>query len=148
MNDIKFEYKLKKNKHISTRTGVTYIKIDKSNYILHSDLINKSIQLFNSEIQWDSMWIFEDAKQRFDDNNIMYIMIEDNSPLGYVWYDKNHLYNTFVTKKRIKGDSQNFINYTLHDLITKHTTIHCECNDWNIKAQKFFKGIGFNKIKT
>jgi len=130
-----------------SRNGISYIKIDKNNYKLYSDLIKKSIQLFNDEIEWDNMWDYNESIKRFNNNHIMYIMIENNSPLGYVWYDKNYLYNTFVTEKRIKGDSQNFINYTLYDIKTKYTTVQCQCDDWNIRAQRFFKGIGFINLK-
>lgn len=35
------------------------------------------------------------------------------------------------------------IKYTLYDLKRKFKTIALYCDDWNIKAQTFFKGIGF-----
>lgn len=141
---IQYTKHIKNIEPIYCRSNVSYLKIDKTNYELYSDLIKNSIQLFNSEIEWNDMWDYEESVIRFNNNHIMYIMIENNSPLGYVWYDKNYLYNTFVTKNRIKGDSQNFINYTLYDIKTKYTTIQCQCDDWNIRAQEFFKGIGFS----
>lgn len=137
-----------KNVNVSiSRIGISYIKIDKNNYKLYSDLIKNSIQLFNSEIEWDEMWNYEDSIKRFENGHTIYLMIKNNNVIGYIWYDKNFLYNLFVSKTRIKGESRDFVNHTLNNVIPQHPTIECECDDWNVRAQKFFKGLGFTEKK-
>ena len=138
-----FKKNIKDLQKSNYRNGIRYHKVTKKNFIQYSLTINQCIELFKSQCNWDEMWNYTDAKKRLNDNHILYIMTENEMVLGYVWYNNGYLYNTFVSKTRTNGDSQNFINYTLNELKTEYEKITLYCDDWNIKAQKFFKGIGF-----
>jgi hypothetical protein len=146
MKEIWFEQRITNTSIQPSREGVVYHKITKFNYHLHLDKIREAIKLFNSEIDWAGMWNEADMIDRLDDNHILYLLESGTKTIGFVWYDTNYLYNTYVSHTRTQGDSQDFINYTLHDLKTTYITIKLYCDDWNIRAQKFFKGIGFINI--
>lgn len=106
-------------------------------------LVQKCIDLFNSEIQWSGMFNVEEAKHRFQKNNLMFVLKENNNVLGHVWFDNNYLYNMFVSKKRIYGDSHDFCNHVCYHI---GRDIRLYCVKDNIKGQKFFEKVGFLKI--
>ena len=66
-------------------------------------------------------------------------------PIGYVWFDKDYLYNMFMTKSRVKGHTVKFVSAACHSLDMDINNIHLHCDDWNIGAQKMFKKVGFKK---
>lgn len=127
----------------TNRDAICYHKVTSTNTRLYLSEIKQCIKLFKSEIDWEEMWDIKDVKKRFDEKHIMYIMTDNDIVLGFCWYNKNYLYNVFVSKTRTKNDSQNFIKYTLNEYMINYKYVILQCDDWNIKAQKFFRGIGF-----
>ena len=123
---------------------VDILEINKHNYFKYESLIQKCIDLFNSEHKWDEMWDIIDAELRLEKGEIMYIFIPNNTPLGYVWFDKNYLYNAFMHSSREEGSTVNFLGACCHK--NKEKGIRLFTDDWNIRAQKVWKKLGFKQI--
>jgi len=106
-----------------------------------TDLIQQSIDLFNSEIQWEGMFDLNIAQMRIYEGSRMFILI-DKEVLGFTWFENDYLYNFFVSQNRTKGDSQEFCKYTCNLI---GTDIRLYVVQDNIRGQKFFEGVGFTK---
>lgn len=119
------------------------IKVDDSNSSKYITEIKQSIDLFNSNIEWEDMWDLEQAGKRFSQGSILFLLRDNKGALGHVWFENDYLYNLFVSPTAIKGESQRFIEYCISEI--KEETIHCYCDSWNIRAQKFFERVGFKK---
>ena len=129
------------------RDELLLLKINKSNFEENVSLIEKSIDLFNSEISWEDMWDVHDAEVRVSQNQILYLLLENQQPIGHVWYDSYYLYNAYVSKDREDGDSVWFIQETMWDM--KNTTnikyIKLYVDSWNERAIRFWEKLGFIK---
>lgn len=129
------------------RDELLLLKINKSNFEENVSLIKKSIDLFNSEISWEDMWDVQDAEVRVSQNQILYLLLENQQPIGHVWYDSYYLYNAYVSKDREDGDSVWFIQETMWDM--KNTTnikyIKLYVDSWNERAIRFWEKLGFIK---
>lgn len=127
------------------RDGITFLKINKTNFKEHQPLIQHSIDLFNSEITWEEMWDVEDANIRTHQNQILYLLLENDIPLGHVWYESYYLYNAFVSAKRQDGDSIWFMQETMWDMAQSNNLnkIQLYVDSWNTKAIKFWEKLGF-----
>lgn len=73
-------------------------------------LFQESINLFNSEIEWDNMWTISDVYDRFDKGHLFTYMKDSNGVLGYMWRMKNYTYNFFVSNRRENRDILDFVN--------------------------------------
>lgn len=138
------EYKLSFEK----REELSILKISKNNFKLNRSLIKESIDTFHSEIKWEEMWDLYECELRLIQNQILYLLLENTKPIGHVWYDGNYLYNAFVSKQRYDGDSPWFIQETMWDM-KEHSnlsTIKLYTDSWNIRAQKFWKKLGYEKL--
>lgn len=125
------------------------IEIDSHNLNDYSNLVKLEIEKFNSEIQWHSMWTFEECQTRLFKNHKLFIFLKNNLPLGHVWYDTNYLYNAYVSKERINGESVWFISETIKTIFKENiSTIILHTEDWNIRAKKFWEKIGFTILKN
>ena len=125
---------------------ITKITID--NFKHHIDLIQSSIDKFNSEIDWDDMWTLDDAKQRLVNNQILYILQKNNISIGHVWYLNNYLYNAYVSKERPNDSSHWFICETIIDVLNNgYDKIELYTDYWNQRAINFWKKLGFVMIK-
>lgn len=109
-----------------------------------SEIIQECIDLFNSEIQWAGMFNLQTALDRFTKGHRMFSLYDDNL-LGYCWVDGDYLYNFFVCRKRVKGDSHDFCNYVCK-LVGKDMRLFVVRP--NIKGQKFFERVGFTRIDS
>ena len=109
-----------------------------------TDIIEECITLFNSEINWVGMFNLQTALERFKDGHRMFTL-HDDSLLGYCWVDVDYLYNFFVCRNRVKGDSQDFCNFVCN---TIGRDIRLYVVRPNIKGQKFFEGVGFKRISS
>jgi hypothetical protein len=134
--------------HIQILTdALKVVKIDFKNFNSHIELIQLSIDKFNSEIKWDGMWDLNEAQERVSRNQKLYLFLEENSPIGHVWYIGEFLYNAFVSSKRNKGTSQWFMCKTIEDRFNNgYDTITLYTEDWNIRAIKFWEKLGFSKL--
>ena len=109
------------------------------------DIIQKAIDLFNSEISWDGMFNVEEALERMSNGERFYILHEEGKLLGHIWVKNNsYVYNFFVTKNRTKGDSQAFFCNVLYG------TILDVVNFWvtrdNVRALAFFDNMNFKRV--
>ena len=115
------------------------IWITNSNFSDNQDIIQQSIDSFNSNIEWDEMWDMKEAKQRLDNGHDLYIGYDNEGPLSHVWFQNDFLYNMFTNPRRPEGYSKQFIegvfNFIPYDIITLCV------DDWNIQAQKFWEKL-------
>jgi len=130
------------------REGISFLKITQDNFSETKELIQKSIDTFNSEIEWNEMWDIETANDRLSNGEILYLLLNSNTPIGHVWYDLYYLYNAFVSKKREDGDSIWFIQETMWDMKENFDLkyIKLYVDDWNKRAIKFWKKLGYREL--
>lgn len=129
------------------REPLSFIKITNHNFSETIKLIQKSITIFNSEIEWDGMWDINEAENRLTNGEVLYILLDGKTPIGHVWYDLYYLYNAFVSEKRENGDSIWFIQETMWDMKENYdlTYIKLYVDDWNKRAIRFWKKLNFIK---
>ena len=139
------EVKIKSNQ----RDSISFIQITNFNFSENQNIISKTIETFNSEIEWDKMWNLDDANVRLNNGEVLYILLDGKTPIGHVWYDLYYLYNAFVSEKREDGDSVWFIQETMWDMKKKYnlTYIKLYVDDWNKRAIRFWKKLNFIKGK-
>lgn len=151
MNSSKVYYSadLKDLKNEITPHGYFALKLTSGNVHKWHKLIQNCIDTFKKEVEWDEMWDFKDALTRFEQGHIMFVYTKIGSikeqPLGFVWFDKDYLYNMFMTKKRKQGHTVKFVSSACNSLALEINNIHLHCDDWNIAAQKMFEKVGFKK---
>jgi len=138
-----FDVKINSNQ----REPLSFIKITNHNFSETIKLIQKSITIFNSEIEWDGMWDINEAENRLTNGEVLYILLDGKTPIGHVWYDLYYLYNAFVSEKRENGDSIWFIQETMWDMKENYdlTYIKLYVDDWNKRAIRFWKKLNFIK---
>lgn len=146
--NIYFKHSLTSKESFQQRDGLSVLKIEKDNFNIHSNTIQKSIDTFHSQIKWEDMWDLYECEIRLYQNQILYLLLENTEPLGHVWYDNNHLYNAFVSEHRYDGDSLWFIQETMWDMKKNFNmnSIKLYTDDWNTKAQKFWKKLGYTEL--
>jgi len=132
-----------KIEEISKGKDTCILAINKDNYHKYEILIQKCIDLFNSEHEWEDMWDIIDAFLRLEGGEVMYVYIPNDTPLGYVWFRNNYLYNAFMHSSRKKGATTNFLGACCHRNKTKDIKLYTD--DWNIKAHKVWKKLGFRE---
>jgi|TARA_B100001094_G_scaffold170796_1_gene165180 hypothetical protein len=139
------EVKIKSNQ----RDSISFIQITNLNFLENQNIISKTIETFNSEIEWDKMWNLDDANIRLTNGEVLYILLDGKTPIGHVWYDLYYLYNAFVSEKREDGDSVWFIQETMWDMKKDYdlTYIKLYVDDWNERAIRFWKKLNFIKGK-
>lgn len=146
--NIFYNHLLESKLSFEKREELSILKISKNNFKLNQNLIKESIDTFHSEIKWEEMWDLYQCEIRLLQNQILYLLLENTKPIGHVWYDGNYLYNAFVSKQRYDGDSPWFIQETMWD-IKEHfniSSIKLYTDSWNIRAQKFWEKLGYEKI--
>jgi len=131
--------------------NLSITKIQLYNFSDFTDKIQLSIDKFNSQIEWDSMWDLNEAYERLSRNNTLYLLLKNDLPIGHVWYIGEYLYNAFVSNERVDGESQWFIQQTMLDRNTSgYNTITLYTETWNERANSFWKKLGYiiiNKTK-
>jgi hypothetical protein len=143
-------YILYPNTLISINKSVPYMVIDKSNYLDNLDIVENSINTFNSQINWEGMYNITDAIDRFENGYTMYVLY-DNVVFGYLWFNKYLdgvcLQNLFMLKSKIqKWRATEFIS----NIIETHYNsikVYCYADDWNISSQKVALKLGFLEKK-
>jgi RimJ/RimL family protein N-acetyltransferase len=142
---IYFKHNIDVKINSNQREKTSFLKIRKQNFLENKELIQQSIDKFNSEIKWDEMWNLDDANDRLTNGEILYILLDGKTPLGHVWYDLYYLYNAFVSESRKEGDSVWFIQETMWDMKSNYNLkyIKLYVDDWNTRAIKFWEKLGF-----
>lgn len=121
--------------------GVT--KVTQENFVAYKQNVLESMILQQSWMQWKGMWDANVALNRIQKGQILYLLRDSRGALGHLWMDKNYMHNVFVHPRRKDNLSVDFVKTVLSDY--KSSPVGLYCDDWNIKAQKFFEKIGFKK---
>ena len=66
------EVKIKSNQ----RDSISFIQITNLNFLENQNIISKTIETFNSEIEWDKMWNLDDANIRLTNGEVLYILLD------------------------------------------------------------------------
>lgn len=117
------EYSIEKvTNEVVTDTHLSYMR----------DLINQ----FHSEYTWDGMFDINDVRERLKNKNTLYILLNDNVPVGYCFTSDGYLYNFYVSHKnpRTSDVPISFCCEILNDYISNES-ITVECENWNESAQ-------------
>jgi len=120
---------------------ILHIKIN--NFNEFKPLIQETIDTFNEYVKYPEMWSIEDAEYRLKNGQDLFIGYDRQGALAHVWFEKNYLYNCFVNPRRPDGYGVTFITKCLQSI--SHRRIRLYCDEWNIRAQKFFEKVGFKK---
>jgi hypothetical protein len=145
---IYYIHSFESKKSFTKRQELSLLKITKKTFNENSNLIQKSIDTFHSEIEWNEMWDLNDSEIRLNQNQNLYLLIENQNPIGHVWYDSYYLYNAYVYSKRKDGDSCWFIQETMWDMKENNKLNYIKLNvdSWNKRAIGFWEKLGFEKI--
>lgn len=114
--------------------------IDGANCSLYEEQIQQSIDLFNSEIEWDDMWTLDRAYERFESGYKLFLLRLDDKPLGHIWNDGHMFINVYVSKNRPDGLSEKFFKYA--QFLSGEPSIELYTDEWNKRAQRFFEKVG------
>lgn len=145
---IYYKHHLQDKKSLPKRQELSLLKINSSNFKKYRNIISECIDKFNFEISWDEMWDIDEADFRLSNKEILFILLENNNPIGHVWYDYQYLYNAFVSKEREDGDSIWFIQETMWEMKDTHNLnyIQLDVDSWNERAIKFWEKLGYEKL--
>jgi hypothetical protein len=113
--------------------------------------IQKCIDLFNSEIKWDGMFNVEQALDRIERGERMFVGYKNEDIFCYCWIKENHkddyyIYNVF--SKKPKSLRKIGVIDLLYLVIKNYTTgkIRAEIDDWNGQSQKVANRLGASLI--
>ena len=113
--------------------------------------IQKCIDLFNSEIQWNDMFNVEQALDRIERGEKMFVGYKNEDIFCYCWIRQDseqeyYLYNLF--SKKPKSLRKIGVVDMLYLVIKYHTIgkITAEVDEWNIQSQRVAKTLGSNLI--
>jgi RimJ/RimL family protein N-acetyltransferase len=149
------KYRLKPNDFAFLGTEYDVIEITKDNYEEHIHLIEKTIQNFNDEIEWDEMFDLDEAIIRLKNGEFFYIGVIDDEPFGHVWFEfvdtislNKHAYNLFIKNKvdNKTYSGKEFFSYVI-EKYHKCCKIYSEIDEWNIASIKIVEYLGFKKYK-
>ena len=122
------------------------LHIRENNFDEFKPLVQETIDTFNKNVEWKEMWDIKEAEFRLKDGQDLFIGYDREGALAHVWFEKNYLYNCFVNPRRPDGYGVIFVTKCLQGI--SHRRIRLYCDEWNIKAQKFFEKVGFTKINS
>lgn len=117
--------------------------ITKYTFCSYKNTIQASIDNFNRSVEWENMWDIKEAEDRLEKGHLLFIGVDKEGPLAHVWFDDNYLYNMFADPRRPDGYSVDFVKHCMQFILHKNVKLYCD--DWNIKAQKFFEKVGFER---
>ena len=113
--------------------------------------IEKEIENFQEELNWDGMWSVDDAIDRLEAGWYFNVIEMDNYITGWVWFNpiENLLCNLYVNKEfRKKGHGKQLIysimNLTKDDNID---TIYAEVDWWNDSGNLAFSRTGWRTVE-
>lgn len=148
MDKIFFTHDLKIKRRFKKREDLSILKVTNDIFNQSKELILQSIEVFSKEIEWDNMWTLDDCKKRLDKGDILFLLLFKKTPIGHVWYDESNLFNAFVSKKRVDGDSVWFIQETMWIMKKINDLEHIKLwtDDWNKRAQRFWIKLGYKEV--
>ena len=113
--------------------------------------IQKCIDLFNSEIQWNDMFNVEQALDRIERGEKMFVGYKNEDIFCYCWIRQDseqeyYLYNLF--SKKPKSLRKIGVVDMLYLVIKYHTIgkITAEVDEWNIQSQRVANRLGASLI--
>ena len=113
--------------------------------------IQKCIDLFNSEIQWNDMFDVQKALDRIERGEKMFVGYKNEDIFCYCWIRQDneqeyYLYNVF--SKKPKSLRKMGVIDLLYLVIKNYTTgkIRAEIDDWNGQSQKVANRLGASLI--
>tara|TARA_Y100000389_G_scaffold111004_1_gene108066 strand:+ start:615 stop:1079 length:465 start_codon:yes stop_codon:yes gene_type:complete len=142
-----FQHNVSDKIKFTKRKPLSIININDGNFLENTSYIDTTINTFNSEIQWDGMWNRVTAHERVKQNHTLFILLENNTPIGHLWYDSDYVYNVYVSKERQDGDASWFVQETMLLMNKEHSinTFRLYVDEWNDRAKGFFEKIGYTK---
>lgn len=149
LNQLHFKVTLDSKVKVDKRESLGYIKITRSSYSpLLKYLIQESIDTFNQEVDWDDMWDIKDCEIRLFGGQTLFLLLDNSTVIGHLWYKQNTLYNVFVSNQRKDGDSTWFVQETLWDMkeTKKLTYVELWVDTWNERAIQFWKKLNFKQL--
>lgn len=125
--------------------------IDELNLVI--DDVDKLINQFNSEYEWDNMFTINDVVNRVLENEKLFILYYKKIAIGYVFfkktfYDSYFGYNLYVSKKikRPKYAAYWFYNNVTNIMLEYSNKIEVEVDEWNWVIIDIIKNIGYYKV--
>jgi hypothetical protein len=119
--------------------------------VIDDVLIQKCINLFNSEIQWDDMFDINEAFDRIKRGEKMFVGYKNEDIFCYCWIRQDdeqsyYIYNVF--SKKPKSLRKIGVIDLLYSAIKYHTNgiITGEVDEWNTQSQKITEKLGFKRI--
>ena len=125
-------------------TGLRKCTLDSYNF--HIPYIEQAIQVQMKEMRWTDMWDLVEAKRRLKNGHKFYYLRDLKGVLGHLWINKSYIYNVFVHPRRLDGVSSLFLKAAMS--LDGMNEYELYCDEWNIRAQKFFEKVGFVKIDS
>lgn len=117
------------------------VKIDNSNLSNNKHLIQDSIDLFNSYVEWEGMYNLEEASRRIQqDNETCFILTFNDKVLGHTWFGDMWWYNIFIDPNRPQGITLKFCLHCFNNI--DQDSFYGWTDYWNIKATKLFIKTG------
>jgi hypothetical protein len=114
-------------------------------------IIEYCINLFSSEIKWDDMFNIEQALQRIERGEKMFVGYKNEDIFCYCWIRQDdeqsyYIYNVF--SKKPKSLRKIGVIDLLYSAIKYHTNgiITGEVDEWNTQSQKITEKLGFKRI--
>jgi|TARA_Y100000034_G_C6906263_1_gene420670 GNAT superfamily N-acetyltransferase len=112
--------------------------------------IEKEIENFQDELNWDEMWSIEEAVDRMEKGWYFNVLNINNIIMGWVWYDpiQNILCNLYVNKEIRKQGYGKQLIYSIMNLAKDENTniIYCRVDGWNKPGQVSFLRCGWSKV--
>jgi len=121
-------------------------KCTNDSYEHHIPQIEEAIANQMKEMRWPGMWDLLEAKRRLEDGHKFFYLFDHKGVLGHMWIDDNYIYNVFMHPRRLDGVSKLFLKAVMS--LDGKEEYNLYCDEWNIKAQKYFEGVGFTKIDS
>lgn len=140
----KIWYRISNTKNYDYIPGLLLIHY--STFCSLENTIQSTIDSFNLNVQWEDMWDLEEAKERLKSGHKLFIGVDSEGTLSHVWFKNNYLYNVYVNPRRPDGYGVKFIQACMNFI--DYENIELYCDEWNIKAQKFFEKVGFKRINS
>ena len=109
---------------------------------INKDKLSKSIDKFQEELNWDSMWSVEDAVHRLESG---WDFVHLKNCDGWFWLDNNtkECKNLYVEKsERGCGYGIQMIWYICNISKVKHDMIWSQVDEWNKVSQRLFLRCG------
>jgi hypothetical protein len=141
-------FKLIPQNFLHLQTQYSILKVTIHNYHHYYRYVEKSIQHFKDELDWEGMFDTNVVVKRLQSGMVLYLGIYDSDVFGHVWFsdykDGRFLFNLFVRNnvKEKKYTGKEFVS----DIIFRYEydkIIYCEVDEWNEKSIKLFEKLGF-----